>query len=261
MPRFELFKKNHNENTSRKIFCQLHGREKLQYIWDYYKFPIFAVCILLYIAGYIIYGHFTHKDVLLSTAFVNVNPGDTLAEKLGSGFLNYIGGNGGKEEVRFYTGLYLTDNDADPNHEYTYASRMKILGAIDNEELDIVLMNKEAFDSFSQNGYLCNLEELLSETDSDLYSNLSSCLEKNIVILEDNAMDLYFDSTATYTSTTAEYPMGLNISSFPCIKEADMNGTIYLGIIANSPRKKQSVEYIRYLSENTTQEENIYAKN
>ena len=25
-------------------------------------------------------------------------------------------------------------------------------------------------------------------------------------------MDLYFDSTATYTSTTAEYPMGLNIS-------------------------------------------------
>ena len=90
MPRFELFKKNHNENISRKIFCQLHGREKLQYIWDYYKFPIFTVCILLYIAGYIIYGHFTHKDVLLSTAFVNVTPGDTLAEKLGSGFLDYM---------------------------------------------------------------------------------------------------------------------------------------------------------------------------
>ena len=88
MPRFELFKKNHNENTSRKIFRQLHGREKLQYIWDYYKFPIFAVCILLYIAGYMIYGHFTHKDVLLSTAFVNVSPGNTLAEKLGSGFLD-----------------------------------------------------------------------------------------------------------------------------------------------------------------------------
>ena len=260
MPRFELFKKNHNENTSRKIFRQLHGREKLQYIWDYYKFPIFAVCILLYIAGYMIYGHFTHKDVLLSTAFVNVSPGNTLAEKLGSGFLDYIGGNDAKEEVRFYTGLYLTDNDADPNHEYTYASKMKILGTIDNEELDIVLMNKEAFDSFSQNGYLCDLEELLSKTDSDLYSKLSSCLEKNIVILEDNAMDLYFDSTATYTSTTAEYPMGLNISGFPCIKEAGMNGTIYLGIIANSPHKKQSVEYIRYLSGNTTQEES-YAKN
>lgn len=88
------------EKSSRKIFRQLHGREKLQYIWDYYKFPIFAVCILLYIAGYMIYGHFTHKDVLLSTAFVNVSPGNTLAEKLGSGFLYYIGGNDAKEEVR-----------------------------------------------------------------------------------------------------------------------------------------------------------------
>lgn len=47
-----------------------------------------------------IYGHFTHKDVLLSTAFVNVSPGNTLAEKLGSGFLDYIGGNDAKEEVR-----------------------------------------------------------------------------------------------------------------------------------------------------------------
>lgn len=62
--------------------------------------PFLLYVSFYYIAGYMIYGHFTHKDVLLSTAFVNVSPGNTLAEKLGSGFLDYIGGNDAKEEVQ-----------------------------------------------------------------------------------------------------------------------------------------------------------------
>ena len=240
--------KNKSDFPKKKhVFNQLHGKAKLRYIWDYYKFPLVILCIVLYVIGYTIYGHCTQKTTILSVAFVNVAPGEALTEQLGHGFLTAQQINSSKNEVRLYTGLYLTDNEDDPNHEYTYASRMKILGAIDGEALDVVLMNKEAFDAFSQNGYLCDLKDLLSQNDNELYQELSPFLQTNTVILKDNSIDMLFDDSITYFAQTEEYPMGLDISQFSCIKDAHLNGTIYLGVIANSPHAAEGVEYVRYL--------------
>ena len=233
--------------SSGSVFGSLPLKSKIRYVWDYYKFPIAVACLALYIIGYFFYGHYTHKTPVLSAAFVNVAPGENLTEQLGNGFLTSQKINPSRNEVRLYSNLYLTDNENDPNHEYAYASRMKILGAIDSEVLDVVFMNKEAFDAFSQNGYLCNLEKLLRQTDNKLYQNVSSYLQTNTVILEDNVVDTYFDDSVSYSAQAESYPMGLDISEFNCIKEANMNGTIYLGVIANSPHLKDAVSYIRYL--------------
>ena len=75
---------------------------------------------------------------------------------------------------------------------------MKILAVIDGELLDVVLMNKEAFDAFSQNGYLYALEDFLPQEDSGLYNAIKPDLAANIVILEDNQEELMFDSSASY---------------------------------------------------------------
>ena len=108
-------------------------------------------------------------------------------------------------------------------------------------------MNKEAFDAFAQNGYLYNMEQLLSKTDEKSYQSLSKYLQTNTVILEDNTIDLYLDDSVTYKAKTEEYPMGLDISDSPYIKNANMSGTIYLGVIANSPHQSEAVNYINYL--------------
>ena len=122
-------------------------------------------------------------------------------------------------KVRLYKGLYLTDNENNPNHEYTYASRMKILGAIDSESLDVVFMNKEAFDAFSQNGYLCDLEKLLQQKNPGLYKEVSPFLQTNTKILNDNSVDIYLDPSVTYSAETKEYPMGLDISESVYLKK------------------------------------------
>ena len=62
------------------------------------------LCIVLYVIGYTIYGHFTQKTTILSVAFVNVAPGEALTEQLGNGFLTAQQINSGKNEVRLYTG-------------------------------------------------------------------------------------------------------------------------------------------------------------
>ena len=60
----------------------LHGRKKVQYIWDYYKLPLAVLCIVLYAAGYMLYGRITHKDTVLYTALVNVAAGEDLTQEL-----------------------------------------------------------------------------------------------------------------------------------------------------------------------------------
>ncbi len=238
-------------SEARPFMQNLRGRAKLQfclqYLWDYYKLPLAAAAIALYIALYAVYGRFTHKDTVLYAALVNVAVGETLTEELSSRFLTAQNLNTNANTFRLYSGLYLTDDENNIYHEYTYASRLKILASIDAEQLDVALMNKEAFDAFSQNGYLSNLDELLAEEVPALHQQLAPYFVTNTVILEDNSEDLLLDGSAVYHAETESYPMGLDLSASPMIQKGGFQETVYLGIIKNSPRIHTVFDYLEYL--------------
>ena len=225
----------------------LHGRKKIQHILAYYKFPLIVLCIFLYAVGAALYGHFTHKDVVLYTALINVSAGEDLTRQLGTDYVDYLNLDASKNELQLYTGLYLTDDELNAYHEYTYASRMKILATIDGEVLDVALMNREAFDAFSQKGYLCDLDDLLSRESPALYEKVKAYLADSIIILEDNAIDVQWDSSIPYSAVTEEYSFGLDLSQAGPIRRAGFGEPVYLGIIANSPRKEAAVAYLEYL--------------
>lgn len=225
----------------------LHGWKKVQHILAYYKFLMLVICIIIYFIGYNIYGHLTHKDVILYTALVNVVAGDDLTGHLEGDFLGYLGVDASKNTMKLYANLYLTDDELSAYHEYTYASRMKILAILEGKSLDVILMNQEAFDAFSQNGYLYDLEQLLSEMDPALYEQVKSDFAYSIVILEDNSNDLILDNSIPYSALTEEHPFGLDISQTPFIRQSGFEENIYLGIAANSPRLETVFEYLKYL--------------
>ena len=239
--RLAILLKDDNLNT-------LHGRKKIGHILAYYKFPLFILCIFLYFIGYKIYGHITHKDVVLYAALVNVAAGEDLTWQLREGFMAYAGTDMSKNELKLYTDLYLTDDELNAYHEYTYASRMKILASIEGKQMDIVLMNREAFDAFSQNGYLHDLDSFLSAEDPDLYRALEPSLVSNIVILEDNADDMALDDSLSYSALTQEHRFGLNLSESPYVERAGFGDPVYLCIVANTPRTEAVMSYLRYLA-------------
>lgn len=236
-----------NRKKAQDTLHNLQGMKKVQYIWDYYKLPLIISGIILYVIVYILYRNLSYKDTVLYVALVNVNAGETLTEQLDQGFMETLDINTSKNKLHLYSGLYLTDDENNTYHEYTYASQMKILASIDGELLDVVLMDKEAFDAFSQNGYLCNLDELLSEENPALYEDLKPFIVSNIVIIEDNSFELQFDTSIPYSAVTEEYPMGLDISQAQLIRQAGFEETVYLGIISNSPRTDTAVTYLQYL--------------
>lgn len=233
--------------AEKKKFSQLHGRKKLGYIWDYYKLPIFLLCIALYAGGYLVYRQVTHREVVLYTAMANVAPGEEMKEDLGNGFLASRQIDPKKNECYLYSGLYLTRDINAVDQQSAYASQMKVLAAIDGEEMDVALMDRNAFDIFAGAGYLCDISELLSEKAAGLSQELEPFIESNVYVRKDNATDVALNPETGYESETEEYPMAINVSKAPLIEKARLNGEVYLGVIANSPRKDMAVDYISYL--------------
>ena len=87
----------------------LHGKQKIQYIWDYYKLPAIICLIFLYIISYTVYGHFTRKETLLYTGLVNVSASEQLTDELSLSFLDFLDVNSSKKELKLYTGLFPRD--------------------------------------------------------------------------------------------------------------------------------------------------------
>ena len=233
-----------SEGSFKKKWKNLKGTAKCQYIWDYYKLQIFLICIIVYVLCYLLYRGVTTEHPQLYLAYVNVDVGDTLSRHLTDEFIDFLEPEEKHSVVKTTNRLALTENLQHVDGSYVYASQMKILSEIENQHLDVVIMNREAFDAFSQNGFLFNLKDL-SETCH--LQNLEPYFIENIEILSDNATDVMLDPSVEYQSEITTYPMGIDITDFPIIRDAGFPDRVYLGIIANTPRPETAAAYASYL--------------
>ena len=122
-----------------------------------------------------------------------------------------------------YRNLYLTDDPSSEVYTYVQASQMKILGTIEAREMDIVFMDKEAFDAFAQNGFLYDLDALLEEgreEHPELRQKTAAHLVRNMEIREDNAKEVALDPSVEYQSVTVEYEMGIDLLSSPFFRDS-----------------------------------------
>ena len=231
----------------RESFKTMTVAQRLEYIFTYYKPALLAVAIVLIVVSNVSYRILTHKDVLLYTAYANIAVGDTLDTALNEGFVRAVKENPGKNEVYLYRGLYLSQDASTENHEYAYASQLKVLATIANKQLDVLLMNREAYDLLSSSGYLLPLDALLAQ-DDELAVQLAANLISNSVILEDNAIEYNLNVADNYHAITEDAVNGIDVSSFPMFERAGFSGDVFLGVIGNSPRLDMVLQYIAYLA-------------
>lgn len=232
---------------NREALSNMSLSGKLGYVFEYYKFPLALALIAVVALGSFLYYRLTRKDALLYVACANIAVGDDLDRALNEGFARAIDENPGKKEVSLYRGLYLSRDATQQNHEYAYASQLKVLAAMANRQLDVMLMNREAYDIMSAGGYLLPLNDLLGQ-DEGLYRRVAGRLTENTVILEDNDIEHRLDETVPYSAVTESVTNGLLISAFPLFEGAGFSGDVYLGAIGNSARSDAVLRYIDYLT-------------
>lgn len=225
--------------AQRETFRKMDTAHKAEFIWLYYKWFIILGLVALVILGNTLHRQLTKKEPVLYLGLVNVSVGTELEKTLTEGFLEYAGIDPKKNEVLVYSGLYLSNDAATENHQYAFASRMKIMASVNAKKLDAVLMNREAYDLLSQSGYLLPL--------TDLPKNLTAYLTENEVILENNAIDVQLNNTTDHRVVTETAANGLDVSSFPLFRDAGFDGTVYIGLLANVPHPDTALSYLEYL--------------
>ena len=221
----------------REMFRQLSRAKKLEHIWLYYKAPILLTILALGILISGVYRAATQKEPVVYLACVNVSVGEDMEARLTEDYLTCRGLNPKRTEVRLYRDLYLSDDPAAVDHEFAYASRMKLLATINSRQLDLVLMNREAYDLCSASGYLLDLSNMVD----------SAFLTANQVILEDNAVEYNLNEAQEYTAVTETVYNALELTQLSVFQEAGFSGSVYIGIIANTPRLAACQDYLDYL--------------
>lgn len=225
--------------AQRESFRKMDTFHKVEHIYTYHKWTILLVLIALYVVGNAGYHQLTKKNAVLYLGYANVSVGEDLEQAMTGDFIDHLGLEFKKNEVLFYSGMYLSDNASTEDHQYAYASKMKVMATVNAKKLDVVLMNREAYDLLSQSGYLLPLD--------GLPDRLQPYLTENEVILESNAVDVQLNKAEEFYAVTKTEVNGLNASFFPVFQNAGFPDDVYLGIIANTVHFDTAVAYLEYL--------------
>lgn len=228
-------------------FRQMRPAQKIEYIFTYFRLPIFLTVVALVVTGSLVYQRVTRKEPVLYAAHINVSVGETLEGRLTDDFVASLGKDPKRAEVYLYQALYLSDNPSQEDHQYSYASRLKVVSAIESKQLDVALMDRKGYDILSHSGYLLPLPDLLAG-DPDLQARLAPYLTANTVVLEDNAVEYQLGEAERYEAETREDINALELTSLPLFAQAGFPKKVYLGVIANTPRAEAAARYISYLA-------------
>lgn len=223
----------------RESFRKMDTPHKIEHIYTYYKWFILLGLIALWILGSGVHRQLTKKEPVLYLGLVNVSVGTEMEQALTLVFLEAQGLNPKKTEVLVYKGMYLSDDPASENHQYAYATRMKIMATITAQELDVVLMNQEAYDLLSHSGYLMEL--------TGLSKPLAPFLTQNEVVVEDNYIDVQLNNETERRYATQLSVNAVDVSQFPLFRDAGFDGTVYAGVIGNTPRLDTVLAYLEGL--------------
>ena len=235
-----------DEQAVKEAIRRMGPKEKAGYILTYYRWTILLTIIAAVILGSVVYGRLTKKEPVLYMAFLNVAVGSDLEETLRQGYLSFAGADPKKTDVLLYRDLYITEDPTDADHQMAYASKMKLMAVINGKLLDLVLMNRDAYDILSAADYLLDLSVFAGQ-DETFFEKLEPLLLENTVIAEDNALEVRLNEADNYQAVTKEKTNGVDLSVISLFGNAGFSDSIYLGIIANTPRLEECAGYVNYL--------------
>lgn len=153
-------------------------KEKVAYIWDYYKwFIIVGVLAVVMIVSYI-YSIVTKKDVLLNGILLNVYHTEADSSDLISGFYELQDIDTKEEEINLNSSLFY--NVESPQSMQTLQVLMTWNSA---EQVDFISCSDvETMTDLAYRGYFADLSETLNPADYEKYSDRFYYMDEDVFI-------------------------------------------------------------------------------
>lgn len=220
----------HDEvKEQRKKLKDLSFSGKIEYILNYYKIPIIAVILAVLFAGSLTYSII--RNNYDTVCFIAVLDGritgyvdDT--DVLSTGLTDYLGIDGKKEQVDLSYTFSLQEKEMD---QEAYVSANKLYTYASTSSLDGYLSEKEYIDYFctDKNIFFWDLRDLFSTEELETLS----------------------DYIIYYTNSSGEsFPIAVDISEAPVIKDSDLNmKQPCYGIVSTSKYSENAANFIRFV--------------
>ena len=145
-----------SEISVKEKYKSLSGKKKLEFIYDYYKFPIIGTLLAIIIIGYMAYSFATKQDIYCNITYygstVNSENFNHIKDKLNENIL------GNDKRSSIFTDTMLINFNSnygdDPTTTQAFAVRLAA------NEIDILLAEKNNFEYFAANNMLLDLNSL-----------------------------------------------------------------------------------------------------
>ena len=233
-------------NTSMEKFSDrikgMPAKQKLSYIWDYYKVPIILGVILIYAVTSFIHGRLTAKHTVFRLVMIDSNVTAFIEGSLLDGFEDHC-------------------KDFDPDHDQMildagYDLSDPGFGAYTTEQKLLAEYNVGSID-----GTIAPEEEIKKLAESQAFADLSEALPEDFFdrIRSLGVEMIYNKYEDPATGSIHEYPCALNISKSPLITSGftESTGTslpyydkdCYYAISPNGNNLENSISFLEYLLE------------
>lgn len=203
----------------------MNRKEKIGYIWDYYKLWIIGGCgVLILFVTILIQTLGIHKDTFLQVTLVNA---DTVTVDNSSLFDDFEKEycDSAFEKIQVEASLQMKKNDAGSlsGSSYQVLSAEFLTG-----EIDLLVSDRETFEYLATTNCFGNLEDLLSKDEVEQY-------EPYFVYAKD-------------AETGKNYPVGISLTDCPkFVNENFYQQEAVIGIGALSSHSENAVSMLGYL--------------
>jgi hypothetical protein len=211
-----------------RVDNKMNRKEKIGYIWDYYKFWIIGGCgALILLVLILIQTVGIHKDISLQVTMVNADAITVDNSKLFDTYeKEYCDSKFEKIQVEATLKLKKNDTGTFSGSSYQVLSAEFLSG-----QIDTFISDRETFDFLAANNTFANLEDKLSKEDLAKY--------KPYFVYEKDA------------KTGKDYPVGISLTNCPKFaKEKFYQNEAVIGIGALSSQSDNAIQMIAYLFQN-----------
>lgn len=210
--------------TEKEKLKNMSSKEKLVYLWEYYRIHVAVTIGIIALLSYIIYSIITPNIVTrFYAAFIDCSVDAEVLEKYRNDFSEYLELNPNTETVNFNTSFYLSSDS-----EYAMTMKQALVTYVSAQEIDVIIAPESQFSDYAYYGYFDKVSDQLP---TDIYSNLTDYL--------------YMSKTE---ENPVQYSYGIYLTETELFKPyQDASDPYVLGIVANSKHKENAIEFIRTL--------------
>lgn len=228
------------------------GKQKWEYFWEYYKWPVFAAMLVLAVIASFVHSAVARKNVVLSGVFLNCYQSSFEEETPGimDAFLNEQKLDLKKYVVEVNTSLVFDPYGEEASQD-NYQTVQRIGAQITAKELDFVVGNLEAVRDFAYSDTFYDLTTILSKEQLAQYEG--KLLYVDAALLDQAGAWTQWPDCKQPDQMRKPVPVMLDVSSCDALMEQYpyLTEPLVLAVAVNAPHEDRVREIVDFLLENT----------